>query len=141
MTKSVLKGGAFPNLVNAFVNAFDADPWRFPDVATVIVVDKTSEAHVYKLVSGGDVLEFSFPDAATGEPLGTVDAKEGFGKRVVYTADGQKRQLSGRWREAADTTAAKFDPHAEILSVIEPKDREFLKEVTRIKKEIDLAFK
>lgn len=61
MEKSVLKGEACPNLVNAFVNAFDADPWRFPDVATMVVVTKTPQAHVYQLVSAGDVLQMSFP--------------------------------------------------------------------------------
>lgn len=140
MEKSVLKGDAFPNLVNAFVNAFDADPWRFPDVATVIIVNKTPETHVYQLVSAGDVLEFSFPDAATGEPLGAADSKDGFGKRVVYTAEGVRRELSGRWREVVEGATPAFEASAEILSGLVAKDKEFLREVTRIKKEIELAF-
>ncbi len=140
MEKSVLKGFACPNLVSAFVNAFDADPSRFPDVATMVVVTKTPQAHVYQLVSAGDVLQMSFPDAATGEPLGIIDAKDGFGHLTVYTADGNKRKLSGRWYEVAAGTKTQFDAHSEILSGIGKVDKEFLEAALLLKKEIELAF-
>ncbi len=140
MEKSVLNGDAFPNLVSAFVNAFDADPWRFPDVATLVVVTKTPEAHVYQLVSGGDVLQMSFPDAATGEPLGIIDAKDGFGRLTIYATNETKRELSGRWYEAADGTKTHLDAHSGMSSGIAKGDRDFLKEALRLKKDIEFAF-
>jgi hypothetical protein len=141
MEKSVLKGEACPNLVNAFVNAFDADPWRFPDVATMVVVTKTPQAHVYQLVSAGDVLQMSFPDAATGEPLGIIDAKDGFGRLTIYTSDEKKRVLASRCYVVAEDGETHFYDYPKIEYDIGNTDRAFLRGALRLKKEIELAFK
>lgn len=110
---SSLRGEIVPDLVSAIVQAFGADPSRFPDVASQVHLHKGEDGVKLELVSGGDSLQIALPTTSS-EPLVVADTKDGFGRMRLYGFNGDKVTLSGRWRQVA--TGEEFDSHDAIES-------------------------